>query len=55
VKENTSLITNLAKLETIHLLNSSSRPTAAISTMVEDIDIYLHITGLLDIDKEKAK
>jgi len=55
IKENMALIKNLAKLETIHLLDSSSRPTAAISTMVGDIDIYLHITGLLDIENEKVK
>ena len=55
VKENTVLITNLAKLEELELLDSNKRPAAAISATVEDIDLYLHFTGLLDVAKEQRK
>jgi valyl-tRNA synthetase len=55
VKENTVLIKNLAKLEELELLDSNKRPAAAISATVEDIDLYLHFTGLLDVAKEQRK
>jgi len=55
IENNTGLITNLAKLETLNILDSSPRPAATISAVSEDIDIYLHFSGLLDISKEQHK
>jgi valyl-tRNA synthetase len=55
IKDNIDLITNLAKLEVLKILASSSRPPAAISAISENIDIYLHFKGLIDINKEQKR
>jgi valyl-tRNA synthetase len=55
INDNTTLIINLAKLEDLKLLTSSQRPAAVISSVAEDIDIYLHFSGLLDIAAEQQK
>jgi valyl-tRNA synthetase len=55
VKDNAGLIENLAKLQDLELLTDGKRPHATISAIIEDIDIYLHFSGLLDIAREKAK
>jgi len=55
IQENGDLIINLAKLEKLDILSSQKRPQATISAIVEDVDIYLHFTGLLDIAKEQEK
>ena len=55
IKEHSNLIINLAKLEELELLNSSKRPDSTISAVSEDVDIYLHFSGLFDIDKERLK
>ncbi len=55
IENNADLIKNLAKLEALNILDSSTRPAAAISAIIEDIDIYLHFAGLLDINKEQHK
>jgi len=53
--QNKIIIINLAKLEALNILASPKRPAATISSIVEDIDIYLYFSGLLDIDKEQQK
>jgi len=55
IKENEALIINLAKLEELDLLDSGKRPAATISAVVEDVDVYLHFSGLLDLDAEQHK
>jgi valyl-tRNA synthetase len=55
IRDNASLITNLAKLEVLNILNSNIRPHATVSTIIKDIDIYLHFSGLLDIIGEQQK
>ena len=55
IENNADLIANLAKLESLKILESGARPAATISTVSEDIDIYLHFSGLLDVDKERNK
>ena len=55
IKDNSGLIINLAKLEDFEFLTASKRPQATISSTIEDIDIYLHFTGLLDILGEQRK
>jgi len=55
LRENAGLIKNLAKLEDLELLDSSIRPQATISAIIEDVDIYLHFAGLVDISGEQHK
>jgi valyl-tRNA synthetase len=55
VRSNSSLIISLAKLEDLKILDKGLRPSATISNVVEDIDIFLHFTGLVDIAKEQSK
>lgn len=55
IKDNSHLIMALAKLETLNILSKTKRPTAAISAVIEDVDIYLHFSGLIDINKERLK
>ncbi len=54
-KEQTPLIMNLTKISGLEVLATANRPPATISSVVEDIDIYLHFSGLIDAEKEKAK
>ena len=55
IENNRDLIGNLSKLEALKVLDSSVRPNATISAVTEDIDVYLHFSGLLDISKEQHK
>jgi valyl-tRNA synthetase len=55
IKENAALITNLAKLEDLRLLNSTKKPKGTISTFVQDLDIFLEFGGLIDAQKEKQR
>ncbi|MFA5145139.1 MAG: valine--tRNA ligase [Candidatus Omnitrophota bacterium] len=55
LKDNARIIDNLARLESLEFLVSSQRPGATISAIAEDIDIYLHFTGLLDLAGEQHK
>ncbi|MBM3255634.1 MAG: valine--tRNA ligase, partial [Candidatus Omnitrophica bacterium] len=55
IRNSSSLIINLARLKELRLLNKAIRPQATISDVIEDTDIFLHFTGLLDINKEQAK
>jgi len=53
IQDNEGLIKNLAKLDSLELLDTNKRPAATISDVMEDLDVYLHFAGLLDIDKER--
>ena len=55
ILQNTDLIKSLAKLEVLDILGSSARPSATISAIIENTDIYLHFEDLLDISKEQHK
>jgi len=55
IKDNANLIMSLAKLEELNLLESNKRPKSAMSAVSEDIDIYLHFTGLIDIVSEQRR
>ncbi|MEW6102160.1 MAG: valine--tRNA ligase [Candidatus Omnitrophota bacterium] len=57
VKENSAIIKNLGKLEDLDFLAKSKRPDATISAISDDVDLYLHFTGLLDtaLEQEKIK
>jgi len=54
IQDNQSLI-GLARIEELNILGGNARPKATISAVLEDVDIYLHFTGLLDAEKERAK
>jgi len=55
IKANSGLIVNLAKLEALEILEKNQRPKDTISAVVQDFDVYLHFTGLLDIAAEQTK
>jgi valyl-tRNA synthetase len=55
IQEHADLIINLAKLENLQLLDTSHRPKGTLSAVIEDVDIYLYFTGLLDITQEQRK
>lgn len=55
IRDNEHFIKNLAKLEILNILKTSKRPPTAISDLVEDIDIYLHFSGLVDVAREQQK
>ena len=55
INDNSGLIINLAKLENLELLSSRQRPQAVISSVADDVDIYLHFSGLLDVALEQKK
>jgi valyl-tRNA synthetase len=55
VEDNRNLILSLAKLEDLNILSLNKRPPATISTISNELDIYLHFTGLFDVDKERSK
>jgi valyl-tRNA synthetase len=55
IQDNAELIKNLARLEALESLGSHARPSATISAVGEDIDIYLYLSGLLDIAAEQEK
>lgn len=52
-RENEEIIKALARLESIEYVDSADKPAA--SSVVEDVEIYLPLVGLIDIDKEKAR
>ena len=53
--QNSPLLINLAKLDGLELLTKNLRPDATITSVAEDVDIYLHFSGLLDIQAEQQK
>ncbi|MFH1413797.1 MAG: valine--tRNA ligase [Candidatus Omnitrophota bacterium] len=55
IRKNHNLIISLARLESLELPDFSKRPHGTISATGEDVDIYLHFTGLLDIERERLK
>jgi valyl-tRNA synthetase len=55
IEENSGLILNLANLEDLEVLKKNQRPKDTVSAVVEDFDVYLHFTGLLDIAREQLK
>jgi valyl-tRNA synthetase len=55
IQNYSGLIMNLSNSETLDLLKQDLRPKASISAVIEDTDIYLNFSGLLDIAKEQQK
>ncbi|MGD0336397.1 MAG: valine--tRNA ligase [Candidatus Omnitrophota bacterium] len=48
-------ISNLAKLSELSILHEQARPKAVLSAVINDLDIYLHFTGLIEIGKEQNR
>lgn len=55
IKDNRELIVNLARLETLRVLEESRRPEDTISDITSSADIYLHFRGLVDADSERNR
>ncbi|MFA5411210.1 MAG: valine--tRNA ligase [Candidatus Omnitrophota bacterium] len=53
--DNESLIMNLARLESLEILDSARRPAGTLSAVIRDIDLYLYFTGILDAALEQAR
>jgi valyl-tRNA synthetase len=56
LRANTSHITHLANLENIALENQTApRPQNALSAALPEVEIFLPLAGLIDVEKEKAR
>jgi len=55
IDEHTALIMTMCRLEGLLMLEKNLRPEATITGLDRDSDIYLHFSGLLDIEKETLK
>ncbi|MCX5702468.1 MAG: valine--tRNA ligase [Candidatus Omnitrophica bacterium] len=55
IQENAGLIENLARLDSLKVLDTNKRPLAVISDTIEGFDVYLHFSGLIDIVQEREK
>ncbi len=54
--EHSSSISNLARVEKISFINSEQeKPLGAASFITEDLEIFIPLEGVVDIDKEMAK
>lgn len=53
IEENASTIIRLARLETLKIEKSGKKLEHAKSAFVQDIEIYIPLKNLLDLDKEK--
>jgi valyl-tRNA synthetase len=50
-----NLVQDLVKAESIALLDTDSRPRGVLSALAPEIDLYVHLEGVIDIDKETLK
>lgn len=48
-------LAKLAKVEQIEAATDLVRPKPSVAAVVRDVEIYLPLTGLVDVDKERAK
>ena len=55
INQNLGSILNLAKLESLKILTENTRPADTISDILDAADIYIHFSGLIDVEKEKQK
>jgi valyl-tRNA synthetase len=55
IKDNLSLLLNLVRLEELEFLHKNIRPKATISSVAQDVDVYLYFSGLLDLESEQKK
>jgi len=55
IREKSEIIKKLAHLEKLDIEKSGFKVENALSSVVKDIEIYLPLKGLIDVDKERAK
>ncbi len=56
LESQTAIIQKLARVETLHILaDGSDAPSQCAYTLIGDIKLYVHLEGILDIDKEKTR
>ncbi len=55
LKENEKEITNLAKAKELVVDNNITKPTYSASSLIEDVEIFIPLAGLIDMDKEKKR
>lgn len=55
LKENEKEITNLAKAKKLVVDNNITKPAYSASSLIEDVEIFIPLTGLIDMDKEKKR
>jgi valyl-tRNA synthetase len=56
LRESQNYIVQLANLESANLLSSDApRPTNALSASLPDIEVWLPLEGLIDVEAERAR
>jgi len=55
IKSQTEIIKNLARCESVTILESGDKPENSISTVVGGIEIYISLAGIIDIEAEKER
>lgn len=55
LQEEAATIKNLTRTETLSVLNEGERPKGSASSIFEDLEIFVPMHGLVDVDKETAK
>ena len=55
LQEEASTIKNLTRTETLAVLNEGERPKGSASSIFEDLEIFVPMQGLVDVEKESAK
>ena len=55
LKENKPEITNLVKAKKLAIDKGITKPALSTSSLVEDVEIFISLKGLIDLDKEKKR
>jgi valyl-tRNA synthetase len=55
LKNNSKAIKERARIEELHVFNEGNRPKGSASYIYNEIEIYVPLAGLVDIDQEMAK
>jgi valyl-tRNA synthetase len=55
LREEAATIKNLTRTETLTVLSEGARPQGAATSIFEDLEIFVPMRGLVDVEKETAK
>ena len=55
IKDQAGVIENLARLEELKVLTAGKKPAKSLSAVVSDAEIYLPVSGMINIDKEHQR
>ncbi len=55
IKDNSSYIINLARLENLEIAKNLKKPESSVSKVLKSLNIYIPYKGVIDISKEKEK